>query len=191
MPGRTTQLLNAIGEGDLEAAEELLPLVYSELRRIARRRMANERPGLTLQPTALVHEAYMRLIGDGEVAWTSRRHFYGAAAQAMRRILIERARRYSREKHGGKMRREPLVDEIAAEVPRHDELIALDEALAGLEEKDESMADVVKMRFFAGLTIPETAKVLGLSVRTANRQWVAARAWLARRLGAQGAADGS
>ncbi len=183
MSGRATQLLNAIGEGDLDAAEELLPLVYSELRRIARARMANERPGHTLQPTALVHEAYLRLIGDVEIAWVDRRHFYAAAARSMRRILIDRARRVAREKHGGDLQRDSFADDVATEQPRNDELLALDEALVGLEAQDASLAEIVKMRFFAGLTIAETAKVLDVSSRTVNRQWLVARAWLADHMG--------
>ncbi|MEM7585470.1 MAG: ECF-type sigma factor [Acidobacteriota bacterium] len=183
MSGRATQLLNAIGDGDSAAAEELLPLVYSELRRIARARMAGERPGHTLQPTALVHEAYMRLVGDADIAWVDRRHFYAAAARAMRRILIDRARRVAREKHGGDLQRDSFGDHLAAELPRTDELLALDEALAGLEEQDATLAEIVRMRFFAGLTIAETARVLDVSSRTVNRQWLVARAWLADRMG--------
>lgn len=182
MPGRTTQLLNAIGEGDEDAAAELFPLVYAELRRIARARMASERPGHTLQPTALVHEAYLRLVGEADIAWSSRRHFFAAAARAMRRILIDRARRYAREKHGGKLQRQSFGDALAAETPRFDEILAIDEALTGLESLDRTMAEIVKMRFFAGLTIAETADVLELSSRTVNRQWLAARAWLADQL---------
>lgn len=183
MSGRATQLLNAIGDGDLAAAEELLPLVYVELRRIARARMANERPGHTLQPTALVHEAYLRLVGDAEIEWVDRRHFYAAAARSMRRILIDRARRVARQKHGGDLQRDVFADDLASEQPRADELLALDEALAGLEARDSTMAEIVKMRFFAGLTIAETAKVLDVSSRTVNRQWLVARAWLADRIG--------
>ncbi len=124
MSGRTTQLLNAIGEGDLAAAAELLPLVYAELRRIARARMANERPGQTLQPTALVHEVYLRLVGDAEIRWADRRHFYAAAARSMRRILIDRARRVARPKHGGELRRDVFADDLASEQPRYDDLLA-------------------------------------------------------------------
>ena len=182
MPGRTTELLNAIGAGEPGAADELLPLVYTELRRIARGRMANERPGHTLQPTALVHEAYMRLIGDAEIEWADRRHFYAAAARAMRRILIDRARRTAREKHGGAMKRDAFADDLASEQPRYEDILALDAALTALEEQDSKMAEIVKMRFFAGLTIAETAKLLNVSSRTVNRQWVVARAWLADRL---------
>lgn len=179
MSGRTTQLLNAIGEGDPSAAEELLPLVYAELRRIARRHMAKERPGHTLQPTALVHEAYLRLIGSVEIEWADRRHFYAAAAQAMRRILIDRARRVARVKHGGDQQRESFADDLVSEQPRYEELLALDQALTDLESRDSTMAEIVKMRFYAGLTIAETARVLAVSSRTVNRQWLAARAWLA------------
>jgi len=187
MSGQITQLLNAVSEGDLEAGEELLPLIYAELRRIARARMANERPGLPLQPTALVHEVYLKLMGDAEIAWASRRHFYATAAQAMRRILIDRARHYARERHGGKLQRASLADELVAEEPRYDQLIALDTALTGLEKQDQGMAEIVRLRFFAGLTISETAKVLGLSSRTVNRQWLGARAWLAASMTSQGA----
>ncbi|MEM7357113.1 MAG: ECF-type sigma factor, partial [Acidobacteriota bacterium] len=150
MSDRTTELLNAIGEGDPGAAEELLPLVYNELRRIARARMAHERPGQTLQPTALVHEAYLRLIGDAEIEWNDRRHFYAAAARAMRRILIDRARRVASEKHGGALQRDSFADDLAAEQPRTENVLALDGALDVLERQDPTLAEIVKMRFYAG-----------------------------------------
>ena len=183
MPGQVTRLLDAMTDGEESAAEELLPLVYDELRRIARGRMARERQGLTLQPTALVHEAYLRLIGDEALGWENRRHFYAAAAEAMRRILIERARRISREKHGGKLQRAPLADDISGDVPRAEELLALDHCLRQLEERDHAMAQVVQLRFFAGLSIHETSQVLDVSPRTVNRLWTGARAWLGKQMG--------
>ena len=182
MPGPLTKLLAEITAGRADAENELLPLVYAELRKIARARMAGERQVLTLQPTALVHEAYLRLLGDANLGWQSRSHFYGAAAEAMRRILIERARKRSREKHGGKLKRTDLDDARSASQPRPDEILALDQALSRLEAKDSEMAAVVKLRFFAGLSIPETAQVLETSERTINRLWTGARAWLAVQL---------
>lgn len=178
MDHRVTRLLAAIGAGKKDAIDELLPTVYAELRRIARVRMARETPGQTLQPTALVHEAYLRLVGDPHLEWKNRSHFYAAAAEAMRRILIERARRYSREKHGGKLRRSPLEEVPDAGGPQFEDLLALDEALRRLEARDPQMGSVVKLRFFAGLTVPETAQALQISPRTVNRLWIAARAWL-------------
>jgi RNA polymerase sigma factor (TIGR02999 family) len=187
-PG-VTQLLEQIRRGEAGASERLLPLVYDELRRLARARMAAERPGHTLQPTALVHEAYLRLIGSGDVSWDSRGHFFGAAAEAMRRILIERARRARRIKRGGDLRRVELDDQVPEAGPRVDEVLAVDEALARLEALDAQMAAVVKLRYFAGLTIDEVAQALGTSTRTVNRLWTGARAWLRREIPA-GAAPG-
>lgn len=184
MHGRVTRLLAAISDGKKEAVDELLPTVYGELRKIARARMARETPGHTLQPTALVHEAYLRLVGDPHLEWESRSHFYAAAAEAMRRILIERARRYSREKHGGKWQRNPLDEGADVQEPRPTELLALDEALGCLENRDVTMSAVVKLRFFAGLTVDETSRALQLSPRSVNRLWTAARAWLGQEMGA-------
>jgi RNA polymerase sigma factor (TIGR02999 family) len=183
MSGEVTRLLEEIEGGDPQAAEELLPLVYSELRRLAAARMARETPGHTLQPTALVHEAYLRLVGGSEVEWSNRGHFFAAAAEAMRRILIERARRYARVRHGGEQRRVDLPSGVDDEVQDLDQVLALDQALSRLEERDPEMAQVAKLRHFAGLTVQETAQALDVSPRTVNRLWTAARAWLGRELG--------
>jgi RNA polymerase sigma factor (TIGR02999 family) len=174
-----SQLLNAINQGIPHAAAELLPLVYDELRRLAAVRLADEPSGNTLQPTALVHEAYLRLVGspDGE-HWNHRGHFYAAAAEAMRRILVEHARRKKRHKHGGQRRRLSLeAAETMAEGPS-DDLPALDEALTRLTAHDPVKAEVVKLRFFAGLTMPEIAQALNLSLATVERYWTYARLWL-------------
>jgi RNA polymerase sigma factor (TIGR02999 family) len=174
-----TRILEAIDHGDPTAAGELLPLVYGELRRLAMQRLAREKPGQTLQATALVHEAFVRLV-DGEAAqgWDSRGHFFAAAAEAMRRILIEIARRKRAEIHGGRLARQALdgVD-IAAPVPSED-ILALDEALSRLETEDPVKARLVKLRYFAGLTEEDAAHAIGLSRTTAQRHWRYAKAWL-------------
>jgi RNA polymerase sigma factor (TIGR02999 family) len=181
-----TQVLSALERGDPHAAAELLPLVYDELRQLAGQRLAQEKPGQTLQPTALVHEAYLRLV-DGErrgssPPWNGRRHFFAAAAEAMRRILVENARHKKRERHGGGRIRRDLADlDPPAPEPRED-LLALDEALSVLAAEDPQTAELVKLRYFAGLTLPEAAETLGVSPRTADRLWAYARAWLHRRL---------
>ena len=180
--GQVTRLLRRIEAGDRHATEELLPVVYQELRKLARSRMARERPGQTLTPTALVHEAYLRLVKDESLGWDNRGHFFAAAAEAMRRILIERARRYASRKHGGGQERITLDDASSPTSIPPEELLALDEALSRLEKKDRAMADVVKLRFFTGLTVPETAAALALSTATVNRHWAAARAWLQREI---------
>ena len=180
-----TQILQAIEQGDAHAAERLLPLVYHELRRIAAKKMRRESPDHTLQPTALVHEAYLRLV-DVEQAgnWNSRGHFFAAAAEAMRRILVESARRKATRKRGGDLNRVDMADlNVAADTPA-DKLIALDEALARLAKVDPTKADVVKLRYFAGLTIQETADALGISTATADRHWAYARAWLQNEISA-------
>lgn len=177
---RVTELLKRISRGDRKAVNELLPLVYSELRVVARARMAGEKPGITLQPTALVHEAYLRLIGNEELRWENRAHFFGAAAEAMRRILIERARRYARAKHGGGQQRVSLSVAEAKETEKAEEILAIDESLQRLEELDPAMSQVVKLRFFAGLTVEQTAQAMGTAPRTVDRHWAAARAWLHR-----------
>jgi RNA polymerase sigma factor (TIGR02999 family) len=180
--GKVTAVLAAIGQGDEGASDELLPLVYEELRRLARARMAHEGPQ-TLQPTALVHEAYLRLVGDNDPQWQSRGHFFAAAAEAMRRILIERARRVARPKHGGDRRFVELdADTPSLSQPRPEELLAIDQALERLERRDPEMAAVVKLRFFAGMTEVETARATGRSERTVRRQWTAAKAWLRREM---------
>jgi len=173
-----TRILTAIEHGDAKAADELLPLVYEELRRLAARRMSQEQPGQTLQATALVHEAYIRLVGSESHNWSSRTHFFAAAAEAMRRILIENARRKQRCKHGADYRRVDLYDGDVAVEERSTDLIALDEALAKLAQEDRAAADLVKMRYFAGLSLDEAAAILGVSRRTADRYWAYARAWL-------------
>jgi len=173
-----TRILTAIEQGDAKAADELLPLVYEELRRLAAQKMSHELPGQTLQATALVHEAYIRLVGSENQNWSGRTHFFAAAAEAMRRILIENARRKQRLKHGGDRQRVDLDDaDIAIKDPSTD-LIALDEALTKLAQEDLAVADLVKMRYFAGLTLEQAAAVLGVSRRTADRYWAYARAWL-------------
>lgn len=173
-----TEILGAIGEGDVRAKDDLIPLVYTELRRMARAKMAREQPGQTLQPTALVHEAFLRLLGAESPRWENRAHFFGAAAEAMRRILIERARSKGRLKRGGELRRVDLDSSVAQIEPTSLEVLAVDEALSRLESIDTRMAEVVKLRYFAGLTLEETANALGLSLSTVNRLWTAARAWL-------------
>jgi RNA polymerase sigma factor (TIGR02999 family) len=178
-----TRVLAAIDRGEPHAAEELLPLVYDELRKLAAARMAAESPGQTLQPTALVHEAYLRLIGPvDETAWDGRGHFFAAAAEAMRRILVDAARRKRRNKHGGDRVRVDLdAAQPTAPDPRHD-LVALDEALTRLAAEDPQTAKLVELRHFAGLSVSEAAAALGVSPRTADRLWAFARAWLHREL---------
>ncbi len=185
-----TQILSAIERGDPHAAEQLLPLVYEELRRLAAQKLAQEAPGQTLQATALVHEAYLRLVqspqreqGVVQQHWDSRRHFFAAAAEAMRRILIEQARRKGRQRHGGGLRRvELLEEEVAVITPCEEQVLLLDDALTRLAGIRPQAAEVVKLRFFSGLTIGETAPVVGISPRTARRLWVFARAWLRREI---------
>jgi len=174
-----TRILADIEQGDPKAAEELLPLVYDELRKLAAQKMAQENPGQTLQATALVHEAYLRLVnGDDAQRWNSRGHFFGAAAEAMRRILIDHARRKQSQRRGGGLARDPLESvEIAAPEPAVD-LVAVNDALTRFEAIDKPKADLVKLRYFAGLTIPEAAEALGISTTTADRYWAYARAWL-------------
>jgi RNA polymerase sigma factor (TIGR02999 family) len=175
-----TRILNAIEQGDATAADELLPLVYEELRLLAAQKMSQEPPGQTLQATALVHEAYIRLVGEEVQDWKSRPHFFRAAAEAMRRILIDNARRKKRLKHGGKRQRSE-IDKVALTQnngPPVDDLIALDEALEKLSKEDEVKAEVVKLRCFAGLSIEQTSDILGISPRTVKRYWAYARAWL-------------
>jgi RNA polymerase sigma factor (TIGR02999 family) len=178
-----THILESVRQGDPNAADELLPLVYGELRRLAAYRMANEAPGHTLQPTALVHEAYMRLAGNGDVQrWDGRGHFFTAAGEAMRRILVESARRKSRIKHGGELKR---VDIDGTDLPLPmpaEELLEVDEALDRLATVDARAAEVVKLCFFVGLTQEQAAKEMGISVATVERLWSLARAWLFQKL---------
>ena len=173
-----TRILNAIEQGDVKAIDELLPLVYEELRVLAAQKLSQERPGQTLQATALVHEAYLRLVGDETQKWDSYGHFFTAAAEAMRRILVENARRKQRLRHGGGQRRVMLDDAILFVKESSDDLITLDEALAKLSKKDKVKADLVKLRFFAGLTGKQAAKVLGISHNTCDKYWAYARSWL-------------
>jgi RNA polymerase sigma factor (TIGR02999 family) len=179
-----TRILTGVGQGDPRAAAELLPLVYDELRKLAARRVANESPGHTLQPTALVHEAYLRLVDVEEAQqWNGRGHFFAAAAEAMRRILVERARRRAAVKHGGGLRRIDLDQlPVPCDDDRADELLALDEAVAELERHDPPLAQLVKLRYFAGLSHQEAADALGIGRRAADRLWALAKAWLYQRI---------
>jgi RNA polymerase sigma factor (TIGR02999 family) len=182
-----TRILSAIEQGDPTSAGELLPLVYGELRRLAKQRLAKEKPGQTLQATALVHEAYLRLVnGEAVRGWDSRGHFFAAAAEAMRRLLVDNARRKRAEKHGGRLERQDLdAIDIEAQAPSGD-LLALDEALAKLEARDPVKAQLVKLRYFAGLSEDEAAQALGISRTTAHRNWRYARVWLLNELGEGG-----
>jgi RNA polymerase sigma factor (TIGR02999 family) len=178
-----TRILSDLAEGDVHAAGRLLPLVYDELRKLAAARMSEEAAGNTLDATALVHEAYLRLVGPADVArWENRGHFFAAAAEAMRRILVEAARRKQREKHGGDRKRISLdAAQSAAPAPRHD-LVALDAALTKLAAEEPQAAKLVELRHFTGLSVAEAAQALGISPRTADRVWAFARAWLHREL---------
>jgi RNA polymerase sigma factor (TIGR02999 family) len=172
------RILDAIERGDQQAADDLLPVVYQELRRLAAARLAREPGGRTLQATDLVHEAYLRLVGNGKAAFAGRAHFFASAAESMRRILVERARRRARQKHGGGRKHVELDDADVAGEPRPGQLLALDEALDRLAGEDESKADLVKLRYFAGLTLDQAADLMGISRATACRYWNYARAWL-------------
>jgi RNA polymerase sigma factor (TIGR02999 family) len=179
-----TQILGRMQAGDPSAAEMLLPRIYDELRKLAEQKLAHEKPGQTLQATALVHEAYLRLVDVDQIQdWNGRGHFFGAAAEAMRRILVENARRRGREKHGGGRCREELESSAIAAPEVSDDLLALDEALDRLAEHDRQSAELVKLRYFAGMTIPQAAEVLGVSSRKADFIWSFARAWLRREIG--------
>jgi RNA polymerase sigma factor (TIGR02999 family) len=186
--GNVTRVLEALSRGEPLATEELLPLVYDELRRLAGQQMARESAGHTLQPTALVHEAFLRLVGDRDRdEWDSRGHFFVAAAEAMRRILIENARRKNASKRGGNMPRRELREEDAVLDPDDSHmLLALDEALTRLAAVDAELAQLVQLRYFTGLTIEETARVMNVSPRTTKRNWAYARAWLRRAMEAEG-----
>jgi RNA polymerase sigma factor (TIGR02999 family) len=174
-----TRILSAIDQGDPHAAERLLPLVYDELRKVATQKLAQEKPGQTLQATALVHEAYLRLVGNGaEQCWDNRRHFFAAAAEAMRRILVEQARRKQRIRQGGALQRIEFDQACSVAASPREELLELDEALTRLASLNPMRAEVVKLRFFAGLTMPEVAEALGISLPTAERYWAFARTWL-------------
>jgi len=178
-----TEILAQVERGEGEAAEQLLPLVYDELRKLAAHKMSIQPPGQTLQATALVHEAYLRLVGNGEKRWESRRHFFSAAAEAMRHILIDRARRRLRVRHGAQVERVEL-DKVQIAAPAQDEVvIQLNEALEELQHLSPEQAEIVKLRFFAGFTEPEIAEILNLSERSVQRQWSYAKAWLFEKIG--------
>jgi RNA polymerase sigma factor (TIGR02999 family) len=174
-----TRILSAIEQGNPHAAEQLMPLVYDELRKLATQKLAHEKPGQTLQATALVHEAYVRLVeGDKAQHWNSRGHFFAAAAEAMRRILVDQARRKLSLRRGGHLQRQPIEDREIEVPERSVDLLAVHEALERFQEVDAVAAQIVKLRYFAGLTIPQAAEVLGVSTSTADRSWAYARAWL-------------
>jgi RNA polymerase sigma factor (TIGR02999 family) len=178
-----TQILNQIQQGNVAAASDLLPLVYAELRRLARYRMRKEQPGQTLNPTALVHEAYIRLVADEAVNWDGRSHFFAAAAEAMRRILIESARRRKSLKRGGEMSQRELADDDAiVHFDDIDELLDLDAAITKFAAVEPELARLVELRYFAGLSVEDTAQALGVSSRTVKRNWAFARAWLGREM---------
>lgn len=179
--GPVTELLDSVARGDTRAAQELLPLVYDELRRLAARKLAQEQPGQTLQPTALVHEAYLRLVGDGQAdaAWNHKGHFFAAAAEAMQRILIESARRKGRQRHGGGRARVNLEHFEPDIELQPDDLLDLEAALARLQAEDAAVAKIAQLRLFAGLSVEEAGAALGIPRATAFRHWTYARAWLA------------
>ncbi|MBI3464966.1 MAG: sigma-70 family RNA polymerase sigma factor [Planctomycetes bacterium] len=180
-----TRILSQIQQGDPQAADQLLPLIYDELRKLAAAKLAHEKPGQTLQATALVHEAYLRLVGEERGAtdhepaqWNSRGHFFAAAAEAMRRILVESARRKARRRHGGELTRVDLMEaDLVTSLPPED-LLALDDTLCALAKHDPTAAEIVKLRYFAGMSVEQAADAIGLSRTTAYRQWTYARAWL-------------
>jgi RNA polymerase sigma factor (TIGR02999 family) len=180
-----TRILESIEHGDPKAADELLPLVYGELRKLAAAKMANEAPNQTLQPTALVHEAWLRLVGESNPKFDGRAHFFAAAAEAMRRILIDKARRKRALRHGGDLQRVELEGLEIAAPGNDDELFAVNEALDELAAQNQIEAELVKLRYFVGLTLEEAAEVLGISARTADNYWSHARAWLYREIKAQ------
>jgi RNA polymerase sigma factor (TIGR02999 family) len=181
-PHDVTQILNAVQSGDTKAAEELLPLLYSELRQIAAAKMAGEAAGHTLQPTALVHEAWLRLVGGDQRAWPSRAYFFAAAAEAMRRILVDHARRKHSLKRGGEFEREELDESALVLTAPPDELLAVSEALEKLSAEDSAAAELVKLRYFVGMTMEEAASALDMAPRSAERLWTYARVWLQREI---------
>ena len=179
MSNDVTQLLNRISEGNPHAADELLPLIYDQLRGLAQQKLRHEPAGQTLQGTALVHEAYLRLVGNqNQQNWEGRRHFFAAAAEAMRRILVDNARRKQGLKHGGNLQREPLREIAAEPGSSQDDVLTISEALDKFAEQDPEKAELVKLRYFAGLTLPEIAEIQGISRATASRHWTYAKAWL-------------
>jgi RNA polymerase sigma factor (TIGR02999 family) len=178
MSGEVTRILDSLEQGNAAGADELLPLIYDELRRLAAAKMANEAPGQTLQPTALVHEAWLRLGADKQPNWQNRGHFFGAAAEAMRRILVENARRKARLRHGGQLQRVDLTSLDIANTSDDEQVLAVSEALDKLAARDPVGAELIKLRFFVGVSQAEAAQLLGLPERTAGRAWAFARAWL-------------
>jgi RNA polymerase sigma factor (TIGR02999 family) len=184
-----TQILHAIEQGDTKAADELLPLVYDDLRKLAACRMANDAPGQTLQPTALVHEAWLRLVGNENQKWDGRAHFFGAAAEAMRRILIDNARRKRALRHGGGQQRIDIQKVEIATAAKEDELLAINDALEKFAVQDKQKAELVKLRYFVGLSFEESAEILNISLPTAKRWWAYARAWLYEEIEAQHSGD--
>ena len=181
-PSEVSRLLGEAADGSASAVDRLLPLVYDQLRAVAQQRMAGERAGHTLQATALVHEAFLRLVGPREIPWQSQAHFYAAAAESMRRILVDHARAKGRVKRGGKQQRVALNVLDLAQAENSEEILALDDAFGRLEQQEPEAAEVVRLRFFAGLSVDQTAEALGLSSRTIDRRWKFARAWLFREL---------
>lgn len=173
-----TRILNTIEQGDTQAADKLLPLIYEELRLLAAQKMAQEKPGQTLQATALVHEAYIRLVGEESSSWDSSGHFFAAAAEAMRRILVDNARQKRSIRHGGKRQKVSLTEAFLASEDPKDDLLALNEALNKLANEDPKLAELIKLRYFAGLTLDQIAKMMGIGRRTADRYWALGRAWL-------------
>ena len=180
-----TQILGAVRRGEAKAADELLSLVYQELRRLAAAKMASETPGQTLQATALVHEAWLRLTSDEDRKWNDHTHFFAAAAEAMRRILVDSARRKRAQRHGGAHHRTDMPELVCAEAQNEDQLLAVNEAVDKLAAQHKQKAELVKLRYFVGMTIEEAAKVLGISEGTAKRHWSYARAWLAQEIGSR------
>ena len=180
-----TQILRAISGGSQQGAEQLLSLVYTELKRIAAQKMAGEAPGNTLQPTALVHEAWIRLVGEGDAHFENRAHFFSAAAEAMRRILVDSARRKNAAKRGSRAERVELEDDHLVQAVPSEDLLAIDEALDALAREDPAAASLVKLRYFAGMSMGEAAATIGVPLRSAERTWTYARAWLRRQIGSQ------
>lgn len=180
-----THILECISRGEAQAADELLPLVYEELRRLAAAKMSREHPGQTLQPTALVHDAWLRLVGDKTRKWNDRTHFFAAAAEAMRRILVDSARRKRAQRHGGGHQRVELVEMAMASAPSDEQVLAVNDALEQFAKIEPQKAELVKLRYFVGMKIDEASEVLGISVPTASRYWTYARAWLAQEIRAQ------
>ena len=179
-----TRILDAIGQGEAQAADQLLPVAYQELRRLAAHKMASESPGQTLQPTALVHEAWLKLVGQENRKWEDRNHFFAASAEAMRRILVDNARRKRTQRHGGGQRRVEL-DDVKLAVENDDLLLAVNDALEKLAVTDKQKAELVKLHYFVGMTIEEAAQVLGISEPMAKRHWAYARAWLSEEIRSQ------